>query len=160
MQSRAPVNVQRALRGRNPNALTSPVATVAQGRASAPKFESASIGAGCPSRFAGGQRTARASRSRHTFKFRCCVGSSRRTGSAQPRPFSFMAVGGTAEESFHGQQALWAPTSNAGSAQERKAKYNKPCSHQLRSWRWLRLVCKRHHPTHNACRLSASQRAA
>jgi len=42
MQSRTLVYFQRALRGRNPNALTSPVATVAEGRASAPKFESAS----------------------------------------------------------------------------------------------------------------------
>ena len=42
MQIRAFVYFQRALRGRNPNALTSPVATVAEGRASAPKLESAS----------------------------------------------------------------------------------------------------------------------
>ena len=40
-----------------------------------------------------------------------------------------------------------------GLALERQAGPLRPCSHQLRSWRWLRFACRRHHPTHNACRL-------
>jgi hypothetical protein len=42
MQSRTPMNIQHTLSGRNANALTSQAATVAEVRASAPKFESAS----------------------------------------------------------------------------------------------------------------------